>query len=168
MKQSLPNFITEQLKSNQNRGVFRCSTMLVDIKGFTPLTESLLQHGTEGAEILSKILDDIFRPMVAWVVAKGGIIPHFAGDAFTALFEDDKGAIVMDTAWKIKTTFDNIPIFKTPFGDFDINLRIGISYGIVEWGVLGDSLKAFYFKGNAIERAAAAQKKSTSTTNRCG
>ncbi len=138
------------------------STMFVDIKGFTPLTEKLLLFGTEGAEVLSEILDEIFSPMVAIVAEKKGIIPHFAGDAFTAIFIDDKGEAVLDVAWRIKQHFDNKELFSTPFGDFDINVRIGLSYGVVEWGLADEKSHAYYFKGAAIERATLAQQQAQS------
>ena len=116
-----------------------------------------MHQGTEGAEILSDILDQIFEPMVERVYAQGGIIPHFAGDAFTAIFEGNKTNIVANIALKMKLKFDEKPFIQTKFGDFKINVRIGLSYGLVEWGILGNNLKTFYFKGSAVERATLAQ-----------
>ncbi len=120
MKPNITYFDSNTVVQNNKRRTFVASTMFVDIKGFTPLTEKLLLFGTEGAEVLSEILDEIFAPMVAIVVEKKGIIPHFAGDAFTAIFIDDKGEAVLDVAWRIKQHFDNKELFNTHFGDFDI------------------------------------------------
>jgi asparagine synthase (glutamine-hydrolysing) len=58
----------------------------VDISGFTPLTESLFRFRQDGAEILGDTLAAIFGPLVTAVYATGGLIPLFAGDAFTAIF----------------------------------------------------------------------------------
>ena len=157
MRPLVPAFIIERFKKNEKRGSFFSTTLFVDISGFTPLTEQLMQRGTEGAEILSNILDQIFEPMVESLYTHGGIIPHFAGDAFTAIFEDEKTAIVANIALKIKQKFDESPFIQTKFGGFKINVRIGLSYGIVEWGILGNNLKTFYFKGSAVERATLAQ-----------
>jgi tetratricopeptide (TPR) repeat protein/class 3 adenylate cyclase len=152
-------FTKDNFDSTKQQGSFKGTTMFVDISGFTPLTEALMQHGTDGAEILSEILDSIFKPLVAQVSAQGGIIPHFAGDAFTAIFEGEKTEIVAHIAENIKNFFDNTPYLKTRFGDFTIQVRIGLSYGIVDWGILNVSFKNFYFKGSAIERATLAQQK---------
>ncbi len=157
MRPLVPTFIIERFKKNEKRGSFCSTTLFVDISGFTPLTEQLMQQGTEGAEILSDILDQIFEPMVERVYAQGGIIPHFAGDAFTTIFEGEKTKIVADIALEIKLKFDEKPFIQTKFGRFKINVRIGLSYGLVEWGILGNNLKTFYFKGSAVERATLAQ-----------
>ncbi len=118
-----------------------------------------MQHGTEGAEVLSEILDSIFKPLVALVSAHGGIIPHFAGDAFTAIFPGEKTKIVAEVAENIKKFFDNTPSVKNRFGDFTIHVRIGLSYGLVHWGIVGSQPQTYYFKGSAIERATLAQQK---------
>ena len=60
--------------------------MFVDLSGFTPLTETLMRQGNEGAEQLSISLNGIFEPMVRLVYSQKGFIPYFAGDAFTAIF----------------------------------------------------------------------------------
>jgi class 3 adenylate cyclase/tetratricopeptide (TPR) repeat protein len=149
--------IPDSIESPKQRGSFKATTLFLDISGFTPLTETLMQHGTEGAEILSEILDSIFKPLVALVSSQGGIIPHFAGDAFTAIFPDEKTELVEKIAQNIKRFFDDTPSLKTRFGDFKISVRIGLSFGIVEWGLIGIDAKTFYFKGKAIERATLAQ-----------
>ena len=156
-KSLVPPFILDQFSAGNLRGKFQAATLFVDISGFTPLTESLMRHGTEGAEILSDILDDIFAPMVALVAAEGGSIPHFAGDAFTAIFPDTHAETVANIALTFRNRFDENPLWKTKFGDFLINLRVGLSFGDVEWGVVGVSPKTFYFRGNAIDQAAAAE-----------
>ena len=157
MRPLVPIFIIERFKKNEKRGSFCSTTLFVDISGFTPLTEQLMQHGTEGAEILSSILDEIFEPLVKLVYAQDGIIPHFAGDAFTAIFEGNKTNIVANIALEMKLKFDEKPFIHTKFGRFKINVRIGLSYGLVEWGILGNDLKTFYFKGTSVERATLAQ-----------
>ncbi len=155
----IPTYIIAQNKKNKKKGTFCGTTFFVDISGFTPLTEQLMQHGTEGGGILSEILDYIFDPMVESVYNYGGIIPHFAGDAFTAIFEGNQTAVVAFIASEIQRRFDENPSVQTPFGDFKINIRIGLSYGLVDWGIVGTHIKTFYFKGSAIERATEAQKK---------
>jgi class 3 adenylate cyclase/Tfp pilus assembly protein PilF len=164
VKPSIPSFIYEQFQKNQKHGLFKATTLFIDISGFTPLTESLLKHGKTGAEILSEILDDIFVPITTLVYERGGMIPYFAGDAFVAIFENEQALEVADIAMQIKRGFCSRPSFSTPLGKYAVSLRIGLSYGFVEWGIVGDDIKTFYFKGTATERAINAQQKAEPNT----
>ncbi|MDV7399444.1 hypothetical protein RZS08_48980, partial [Arthrospira platensis SPKY1] len=86
MKNFLPYFIREQYYKDIRKGSFEAYTMFIDLSGFTAMTEALMREGNEGAEKLSRILNSIFGPLVRLVYQRGGIIPYFAGDAFTAIF----------------------------------------------------------------------------------
>ncbi len=47
----------------------------------------------------------------------------------------------------------------TKFGDFNISVKIGISYGLVEWGITGlREKKTYYFKGEAVNSCSEAEK----------
>jgi tetratricopeptide (TPR) repeat protein/class 3 adenylate cyclase len=159
VKQLIPPFIAHQFADKNRFGSFTATTLFVDISGFTALTESLMRHGSEGAEVLSEILDAIFAPMVARVYAQGGEIPHFAGDAFTAIFAGRCAEKVAQIATDIRTHLTAEPLFRTKFGRFRVSLRIGLSYGNVEWGIIGDNRQTFYFRGEAIDQAAEAEHK---------
>ncbi len=52
MNNLIPRYISDQFKQNNLKGSFEAFTMFVDISGFTKLTETLMQHGKEGAEVL--------------------------------------------------------------------------------------------------------------------
>ena len=132
--------------------------MNIDLSGFTPLTESLMKEGPVGAERLSLILNEIFEPIVALVYARGGFIPYFAGDAFTAVFPgtlDRLHAIhLLHTADKARTLFQER---DNRFGEYTIGVKAGIAAGTVNYGIVGDNLRAFYFRGTAIDQAAYCQ-----------
>ena len=158
VKQFIPYFIQEQFLNNRTCGHFNAYTIFVDLSGFTPLTETLMKEGNEGAEELSNSLNNIFEPMVRLVYQNKGFIPYFAGDAFTGVFEHTKDPIeIIQTACQLRALFVREGIKKTRFGDFEIGIKIGISFGEVRWGVVGESLKAFYFRGPAINGCAAAE-----------
>ena len=157
MKPLFSQFIHERLPTPSHRGTFRATAIFVDISGFTPITESLMRHGTEGVEALSEILHEIFEPLVAKIYAYEGMIPHFAGDAFTGIFEGNQSDLVAEIAIYFRDVFDKKSVFVTPFGAFKINIRIGLSYGLVEWGMVGEDRNTPFFRGSAIERATVAQ-----------
>ena len=158
MRNLIPHFIQDQFRLNKAHGSFRAFTMFVDLRGFTPLTQSFMKQGTAGAEQLSLILNKIFAPMVSLVYNKKGFIPYFAGDAFTAIFPLEEGVttpkVFLQTAQQMRDLFSKGGWRKTQFGDFQIGIKIGISFGDVEWGIVGDAYKSFYFKGPAIDNCA--------------
>lgn len=158
MKNLIPPFIQQQFEENKHKGRFQAYTMFIDLSGFTPLTETLMQEGHTGAEQLSIILNNIFSPLVRLVYQQGGIIPYFAGDAFTAIFRADEALITaerfLQTAQQVRQLFQKKDY---SFDEFQIGIKIGLSYGEVKWGIVGKEALAFYFRGAAIYQAAESQ-----------
>nr|WP_256534305.1 tetratricopeptide repeat protein [Lewinella sp. JB7] len=129
------------------------------MSGFTPLTETLMQQGLTGAEQLSMILNEVFEPLVELVYRAGGIIPYFAGDAFTAVFPLELDRIhamhLLRTAERARQLFRDR---GNKFGNkFRIGIKAGIAAGTVNYGIVGQGLRAFYFRGPAIDQAAKCQ-----------
>lgn len=139
--------------------------MFADLSGFTTLTEKLMAKGAEGAEELSEALNHIFQPTVSLVYKQGGFIPYFAGDSFTAIFPGNTREELESAAAKVlETTRDALRRFKedaddpdSPLHDYKIGIKIGISYGEVEWGIVGHRRKGYYFRGAPIDGCAQAQ-----------
>lgn len=156
MKNLIPHFIAQQYEEGQSHGRVDAYVMHIDLSGFTALTEGLMQKGHAGAEELSHILNDIFAPMVRLVYARRGHIPCFAGDSFSAVFSSRSAQPedITQTALDIRHLFSGR---SYQFGDFTIDIRIGLSCGAVEWGIVGEQHKAFYLRGTPIDRAAYCQ-----------
>ncbi|MCB0641717.1 MAG: AAA family ATPase, partial [Phaeodactylibacter sp.] len=158
MRNLIPRFIQKQYQEGNEKGAFEGYAMFIDLSGFTPLTETLMRQGNEGAERLSRILNNIFVPTVRIVYQQSGFIPHFAGDAFTAVFpiseHDNQALQILQAAQKIRDLFGSKD-FR--FGEFQIGIKIGLSYGTIEWGIVGDQFKSFYFRGSAIEQCTESQ-----------
>ncbi|MBK7872455.1 MAG: tetratricopeptide repeat protein [Saprospiraceae bacterium] len=158
MKNLIPHFIQEQYSQGKSRGQLQAYTMFIDLSGFTPLTETLMGRGNRGAEELSNILNEIFVPLVKLVYARGGFIPYFAGDAFTAIFPARQASITpsafIQTALQVRQFFSSR---QFRFGEFTIGLKIGLSWGRVEWGIVGKQYKSYYFRGIPIDNCAACQ-----------
>jgi len=158
LKNLIPYFIQHQYEQEKSHGYFNAYTMFIDLSGFTPLTETLMERGNEGAEELSIILNKVFEPMVSLVYRKNGFIPYFAGDAFTAIFPKDEvrhpWEIIL-TAQALRDLFDEKETWETRYGAFDIRIKIGLACGKVEWGIVGEKLhKSFYFRGDGIDTCA--------------
>jgi tetratricopeptide (TPR) repeat protein len=157
VRQLIPHFIQEQFDQRNLHNSLQAYVMFVDLSGFTPLTETLMGKGGRGAEELSLILKDIFEPLVEVVYTHGGFIPYYAGDAFTAIFpqSEDLGVdVFMDAAISVRDLFKQR---SYKFGAFKIGVKIGLSYGTVEWGIVGRYHRAFYFRGDPVLKAALCQ-----------
>lgn len=170
----IPRFIHDQYQAGCRSGQFTAVAMFVDISGFTAMTEILLQHGKNGAEILANTMRCVFDPLLDRVAAHGGQVMGFAGDAFTALFpysvtnspgrtcDQDKACRwALQTASGVQHHFQNNPVQATPVGDFTFAVKIGLAEGEVKWGILGDVSAngrcTWYLRGPAIDACAAAE-----------
>lgn len=159
MQPLIPPFIQERLVAEEHHGELRAFTLNIDLSGFTQLTESLMKKGPSGAERLSVILNQVFEPLVELVYAAGGEIPYFAGDAFTAIFpitfNRNNAMHLLRTAEEARRLFRGE---NNQFGgNFRIGIKAGVAAGKVSYGIVGGGLKAFYFRGTAIDGAAKCQ-----------
>lgn len=167
MPNLIPHFIDEQFRQGCLGGAFPAAALFVDISGFTPLTETLMQHRKDGAEVLTDVLNRVFRPLVAEVYAQGGFIATFAGDAFTALFplstaggEGESQARALQTAFFVQDFFARHGRFETRYGSFEMGVKVGLAAGPVEWGILGAAGRhAYFFRGPALSDCARAEQR---------
>lgn len=158
--QLVPDFILEKNKNNQPQGTFSAIVMLLDISGFTGMTYQLIQSGKEGAEILSRIINDIFSPCIEAIYQNGGFVSGFAGDSLTAVFETKTADFPLSSAFSIIEIFTKKGFFSTKFGDFKLDIKIGFSAGQIEYEILtGKTYNTYYFKGKTIKNSVQAERK---------
>lgn len=158
MKNLLPFFIQQHLNEETCEGSLQAHTMFMDISGFTPMTERLMQEGKEGAEVLSAEINRLFTSLIEAVYSRGGIITGFAGDAFTAIFDmevGDKPLQILEAAEEVQQIFNDYGRTATRFGEFELKVKVGLSSGEVIWGITGSpGARAYYFRGPAIDGCA--------------
>jgi predicted ATPase/class 3 adenylate cyclase len=174
LRHFLPHFIQENYRNGIHEGGLNAFTMFVDLSGFTRLTETLMRKGSEGAEELSVALNHIFQPMVRLVYEQGGFIPYFAGDSFTAIFPIPENSALDPKTLEvghrvIRTAQSTLARFALQQEDEDsmlvehnIGIKIGLSVGSVEWGIVGKDRKAYYFRGAPIDGCSQAQVRAAS------
>ena len=82
---------------------FEGAVMVADITGFTKLTELLTRRHAAGIELLTKCINNYFAQIIETVLAHGGHVMRFAGDAIICCFcptseeaanADDQGLLV--------------------------------------------------------------------------
>ncbi len=146
----LPRYLVESIgfdsKPGRVSGEFRYGTVLfADVSGFTAMSEKLSSLGKEGAEELTRIVNDYFISMLDVSAGYGGDLLKFGGDALLIFFEGDSGpwralsaAIVMEAAMK---SFTDV---QTSKGSFPLRMKIGMSSGPIFLTSLGTSEKMDY------------------------
>ena len=163
MHNLVPHFILSQHAQGQFDGAFDAATLFVDISGFTTITETLMQHGTQGAETLANLMRSVFTPLIDTIYEYGGFIVGFAGDAFTAVFPTTIPAATqraMAAAFTVHQTVKQQAQMQTPFGAIHISSKIGVDVGLVQWGIITHDQyqrAAYYFRGSAIDGCSEAE-----------
>ena len=161
----VPQFILDNHRTGNFSGRFQAAVLFVDTSGFTALAETLSTHGSHGAEVLAGVIRDTFDPLFRSVYTQGGWVASQEGDAFTAVFQDGEGEIdfarrAVSAAVTIQEYTAGHKQHNTPYGEFQIQVKIGLAYGDVFWTILraeDDQRAAYYFRGEAIDRSSATE-----------
>ncbi|MCB8946038.1 MAG: tetratricopeptide repeat protein [Ardenticatenaceae bacterium] len=158
MRHLVPQFILEQYALGARYGRLTGTVLFVDTSGFSAIMEQMMQYGQHGAEVLAGVMREVFEPLVERVYGDGGFVVGFAGDAFTAVFQDERQALLA-AVW-MQATMQQQVMRQTPYGSFAFGVKIGVAQGDVEWGILEDAgggRATYYFRGEAVENSALAQ-----------
>lgn len=165
MHRLIPHPILQNYASGNLNGEFTAIGMFADMSGFSVMTDELMTHGQHGAEVLAVVLREAFEQMIQSVYEQGGFVATQAGDAFTALFPisgnpQEAAQKALTAAVEIQQHIQSQSRPITPYGEFQIAVKIGLSLGQAAWGILesGDGKQAVcYFKGSAIDDSARAE-----------
>lgn len=165
MHRVVPELIVEKFRANQRRGEFWAVSMFLDLSGFSTMTDTLMQHGQHGAEVLAGLMHGVFDPLVESIFEYGGKIVGFAGDGIMALYPLDGDAAstalrALTSAAVIQKRFEEHPSRQTVYGTFSIFAKIGLGTGPVSWGILCSAncdQATYYFRGSAVDESASAE-----------
>ncbi|ATB33453.1 AAA family ATPase [Melittangium boletus] len=119
---------------------FPAAVLLADVSGFTPLTERLAQRGSAGAEELSRLLEQLFGPLVEVVAAHGGEILHFPGDALLASWpaREVEGALAEAVLRAAECGLALQRAMREPLmRELSLSLRVAVGAGEVQAVVVG-------------------------------
>jgi class 3 adenylate cyclase len=135
--------------------------LMVDISGFTALTERLAKRGAAGAEQLSGILKRHFGRIVEIAESHGGDIVAFAGDSAIAMWPGEESRLTsnlilaVQAALKMQSELDG----AEPHPGITLRQRAGVACGtlhIMELGGVGGRWQ-FVVTGEPLVDAASAQ-----------
>jgi class 3 adenylate cyclase len=165
MHRVVPELIVENYRADRFGGEFPAVGMFLDLSGFSTMTDTLMQHGQHGAEVLAGLMHGVFNPLVESIFEYGGKIVSFAGDGIMALYpvlEDDRTTALraLASAWVVQQRLMENPGRRTIYGKFNFSAKIGLTLGTVTWKILqakdGENA-TYYFRGSAVDDAAQAE-----------
>lgn len=161
MHRLVPQFILDNYQAENYHGSFQAVGLLVDVSGFSNMTDTLARQGPHGSEVLANGMRQVFDPMIQSVMEYSGYVVGFAGDAITALFPVKESVVdaytnAIASALSIQEHRSKNASFVTPYGKFNISVKIGLGAGEARWRIVTatDGNRAtYYFHGSAIESA---------------
>lgn len=144
--------------------------MFLDLSGFSSMTDTLMQHGQHGAEVLAGLMHGVFDPLVESIFEYGGKVVGFAGDGIMALFplDDIPPNVValraLAAASEVQSHLFNNPVRQTLYGNFQFSVKVGLAVGDVAWGILrsaDEESATYYFRGAAVDESAQAEQQAS-------
>ncbi len=165
MHRVVPELIVENYKAGRLNGEFPAVGMFLDLSGFSSMTDTLMQHGQHGAEVLASLMHGVFDPLVESIFEYGGKIVSFAGDGIMALYPvraDERMSALrsLTSAWIIQKRMLENSERQTIYGKFDFSIKIGLTLGAVSWRILraqDGGQATYYFRGSAVDDSAKAE-----------
>ncbi len=166
MHRIVPELIVRNFRAGCYSGSFPAVGMFLDLSGFSATTDALIQHGQQGAEVLAGLMHNVFDPVITSIFEHKGMVTGFAGDSIMALYpieEDDAqtaAGYALATAWNIQKNLAANLIQETSYGTFSFSVKIGLTYGMVSWGILqsrDNKHAVYYFRGPAVDDSAEAE-----------
>src|SRR6266498_3370751 len=114
MHRIVPELIIENYRAGCYSGEFPAVGMFLDLSGFSTMTDTLMQHGQHGAEVLAGLMHGVFDPLVESIFEYGGKIVGFAGDGIMALCPIESDTLstalrALTSAYVIQKRFEEKP-----------------------------------------------------------
>ncbi|WP_345542656.1 AAA family ATPase [Microbacterium jejuense] len=128
------------------------TAVVVDISGFTTLSEQLAAAGREGTEQLIATLSRIFTVLLP-ATDDGGDVVKFAGDALFLLFTGDQHARhAVHAAWNMNRVLTAIGDIHLPLARAKLRMSVGVHSGTFEFVLTGDQNVSAILTGGATSR----------------
>ncbi len=128
------------------------TAVVVDISGFTALSEQLAAAGREGTEQLIATLSRIFTVLLP-SSDDGGDVVKFAGDALFVLFQGaDHAKHAAHAAWNMNRVLAAIGDIHLPSARTKLRMSVGVHSGTYEFVLSGDDVVSVILTGAATTR----------------
>ena len=135
------------------------SVVLVDISGFTAMSERLARKGKVGAEEVTDVLESLFTRLLAVAYGNGGGLIKFGGDALLLLFTGrGHEAAAARSAHGMRTALRAIGRVQTSVGAVSLRMSVGVHSGRFLFLLVGESHRELIVTGTAATTAAEMEK----------
>lgn len=170
MHRVVPQIIIDNYRAGKYAGEFSAVGLFLDLSGFSSMTDTLMQHGQHGAEVLAGLMHGVFDPLVESIFKYGGKVVGFAGDGIMALFplEDlpakEVALRALAAASEVQSHLFENPVRQTPYGNFQFSVKVGLAVGDVGWGILrsaDEKSATYYFRGEAVDESAKSEQQAS-------
>lgn len=142
--QYMPRYLNEldptpgQAQGELLEGTF----IFADLTGFTALTELLSRQGqARGHELMNQIMNRLFTEILDPLIASGGDLLIFAGDAALVYFarKDNDDDILQATRAALRMERAILPFasFETDYGHCSLTMSAGVERGVAYSGIVG-------------------------------
>lgn len=129
------------------------SMVLMDISGFTKMSERLARHGNVGAEEVTGVIDDTFDRLLPAAYAFGANLIKFGGDAQLLLFTGEGHPLrAAAAAHAMRVELRRIGGFQTSAGKVTLRMSIGVHSGRFDFFLVGASHRELIVAGPAATR----------------
>ncbi len=119
--------------------------LLVDISGFTALSELLADKGKVGAEEVTEILNGAFTELLDIAIEDGGDLLRFGGDALFNLYRGpDHAARACRSALDMRDALDDFQRASSPT---PLEMSVGIASGRIHGFLAGTDSRELLFVG---------------------
>jgi class 3 adenylate cyclase len=109
------------------------SFIFADVTGFTALTGELSRRGTEGREEMNRLMRRLFAVLLDPLLASGGDLLIFAGDAVLGYFPAQSGGQdaqrATRTALRLIRAIAPFAHLRTRYGTFSLTMSAGVERG---------------------------------------
>ena len=128
--------------------------VLVDVSGFTHMSERLARLGKAGAEAVSEIIGDCFNRLLTDAYAFGATLLKFGGDALLLFFQGEAHPTHACTAaLRMRRALRKAGAFDTTAGKVTLRMSVGVHSGEYDFFLVGESHRELIVAGAAATEA---------------
>ncbi len=135
------------------------SMVMVDVSGFTSMSERLARHGKVGAEEVTEVIGSTFERLLAEAYAFGATLVKFGGDALLLFFRGEgHPQRACAAAHEMRHALRDIGVFQTTAGQVRLRMSVGVHTGSFDFFMVGDSHRELIVAGPAATATIMAEK----------
>lgn len=129
--------------------------LLVDISGFTAMSEMLAEKGKVGAEEVTEVLNAAFTELLDIVMLDGGDLLRFGGDALFNLYTGEgHAARACRSAFDMRDALDEFQKTRSPA---PLRMSVGVASGPIAGILAGEQSRELLFVGPTASTVVALQ-----------